>query len=71
QSGVDVLETDKLGRLKLTLNGCKQRDAYVFNLAKQNRIPVACAMGGGYSENISDIVEAHANTFRLAQETFF
>ena len=28
-------------------------------------------MGGGYSPNVNNIVEAHANTFRLAQEIFF
>jgi len=34
-------------------------------------IPVECSMGGGYSREIKTIVEAHANTFRLAQEIFF
>jgi len=28
-------------------------------------------MGGGYSEKITDIVEAHANTYRIAQNIFF
>ena len=71
QSGVDVLKTDKLGRLGLSLHGCKERDRYVLETCKTNEIPVAISMGGGYSEKISDIVEAHANTFRLASELFF
>lgn len=71
QSGVDVLATDKLGRLSLTLEGCFQRDAFVLNTMKQHGIPVVCTMGGGYSEDLEQIVEAHANTFRLAQEVFF
>lgn len=71
QSGVDVLKTDKLGRLGMTLSGVKQRDSFVLNLAKKNEIPVVCSMGGGYSPDIKDIIEAHANTFRLAQEIFF
>ena len=71
QSGVDVLETDKLGKLGLTLAGCKERDRLVLEACRRHRIPVAASMGGGYSERISDIVEAHANTFRLAQELFF
>lgn len=71
QSGVDVLATDKLGRLALSLSGCKQRDAFVLQCCKDNNIPVAASMGGGYSERISHIVEAHANTYRLAQEIFF
>lgn len=70
-SGVDVLATDKLGRLGLSLAGCKERDRMVLQLCKQHRLPVAVSMGGGYSERIATIVEAHANTFRLAAEIFF
>lgn len=71
QSGVDVLATDKLGRLGLSLDGCKRRDKMVLDLAKINEIPIMCCMGGGYSVKLSHIVEAHANTFRLAQDLFF
>lgn len=71
QSGVDVLATDKLGRLGMTLQGCKQRDRIVLETCKQNDIPIMACMGGGYSEKVAHIVEAHANTFRLAQEIFF
>jgi acetoin utilization deacetylase AcuC-like enzyme len=71
QSGVDVLATDKLGRLALTREGCKQRDRIVFQIAKQLNIPLVASMGGGYSPDFRDIIEAHANTFRLAQEIFF
>lgn len=71
QSGVDVLKTDKLGRLGLSMDGCKGRDRFVFETCKKNNIPVAVSMGGGYSEKIADIVEAHANTFRLASEIYF
>lgn len=71
QSGVDILATDKLGKLKVSREGCKQRDKLVLEMCKKNHIPVACSMGGGYSEKITDIVEAHANTYRLAQEIFF
>lgn len=70
-SGVDVLESDKLGRLSLSRTGCKERDRIVLDLCKKNNIPVAVSMGGGYSEKLVDIIEAHANTFRLGQEIFF
>lgn len=70
-SGVDVLETDKLGKLKLTKKECYMRDFYVLNLCKQYKIPVCVAMGGGYSPLISDVVEAHCNTFKAASEIFF
>ena len=69
-AGVDILETDKLGRLSVSLADCKQRDRFVFSLCKQHQIPVVVALGGGYSPDIKDIVEAHCNTFRLAMDLF-
>ncbi|MGY6523345.1 MAG: histone deacetylase family protein [Mongoliitalea sp.] len=71
QSGVDVLATDKLGRLGMSMQGCKERDRIVLEAAYRHKIPVMCCMGGGYSEKISHIIEAHANTYRLAQEIYF
>lgn len=71
QSGVDVLATDKLGRLNLSIEGCKTRDRIVFETCKKHKIPIVASMGGGYSERIAHIVEAHANTYRMAQEVFF
>lgn len=71
QSGVDVLATDKLGRLGLSIEGCKKRDELVLKTAFDNQGPLVASMGGGYSEKIKDIIEAHANTFRLAQEIYF
>ena len=70
-SGVDILETDKLGRLSVSLQGCKTRDRFVLESCQQAGLPVAVSMGGGYSKRIAHIIEAHANTFRLAQEVFF
>ncbi len=69
-SGVDVLDTDKFGKLKLSIADCKQRDKIVFETLKKNQIPVAVALGGGYSPDIRTIVEAHCNTFRLAADIF-
>lgn len=71
QSAVDVLATDKLGKLALTPEGCKQRDDFVLRQARDNNIPISVVMGGGYSEDIEDVVEAHCNTFRLAKQLFF
>lgn len=70
-SGVDILETDKLGHLKVSLNGCRQRDQFVFEQCRQRNIPVVVSMGGGYSPRLADIVEAHCNTYRVAQEIYF
>ena len=70
-AGVDVLKNDKLGRLSLTIKGCLERDRFILNNCKKNNIPVQVSMGGGYSINIEEIIEAHSNTFRLAQEIYF
>lgn len=69
-SGVDVLHTDKWGRLGMTIDGCAARDHFVFETAKTNNLPVMVSMGGGYSPNINEIVEAHCNTFRIAFDLF-
>ena len=70
-SGVDVLENDKLGRLSLSIEGCKKRDKYILEICHKNSIPVQVSMGGGYSTILKNIIEAHSNTFRLAQEIYF
>ena len=70
-SGVDVLENDKLGRLSLSINGCKERDRDILDICKRDSIPIQVSMGGGYSTLLKNIIEAHSNTFRLAQEIFF
>ena len=70
-AGVDVLASDKLGKLALTREDCKLRDSFVFEQCINYKIPVQVSMGGGYSPQIKDIVEAHCNTYRLANELYF
>jgi len=69
-SGVDILETDKFGKLKVSIDACQKRDALVLNTLQLHGIPVTVAMGGGYSPDIKTIVEAHCNTFRMAKAIF-
>ena len=69
-SGVDILQSDKFGRLKITPIGCKRRDELVFTLLKNAGISCVVAMGGGYSADIKIIKEAHCNTFRAAREIY-
>jgi len=71
QAGVDIMETDKLGRLKVSKKGIMMRDEFVFECCKKNKIPIVVSMGGGYPEKLSDLVDAHANTYRAAVKTFF
>jgi acetoin utilization deacetylase AcuC-like enzyme len=65
-SGVDVLATDRFGKLSLTMEGCRKRDEMVFDFCKTNQLPCVVAMGGGYSPDVRQVVEAHCNTFRAA-----
>tara|TARA_B100001113_G_scaffold109589_1_gene88758 strand:+ start:255 stop:1091 length:837 start_codon:yes stop_codon:yes gene_type:complete len=69
-SGVDVVDTDRLGRLGLSIEGCKKRDEQVLKFCQKRSLPVQCSMGGGYSKDIKLIIEAHANTYRVAQQIF-
>lgn len=69
-SGVDILQTDKFGKLKVTVDECMQRDTTVFTALREAGIPCAVSMGGGYSPDIKTIVEAHCNTFRQAKEIY-
>lgn len=69
-SGVDILSTDKFGKLQVSMQGCAERDQFVFTALQQNEIPCAVAMGGGYSPDVKTIVEAHCQTFRLAKDIY-
>ncbi|MEJ5055515.1 histone deacetylase family protein [Sphingobacterium sp. MYb382] len=70
QAGVDVLASDKLGRLSMTADGCRRRDELVFTFCKQEGVPVQVSMGGGYSVDIQDIVDAHVATFATALKLY-
>ena len=69
-SGVDILDTDKLGRLAVKREDCKKRDEMVFEFSKKCKAPIVTVMGGGYSEKMYDIVEAHCNTFKSMLSLF-
>ena len=69
-AGVDILTSDKLGKLSCSLEGCKKRDELVFELCAKHQIPIQVSMGGGYSPDIKTIIEAHANTYRVAKSIF-
>ena len=69
-SGVDVLRSDKLGKLALSKEACMERDRMVLQFCKDNNLPVQVSMGGGYSPDIKDIVDAHCNTFKVGIDIF-
>lgn len=65
-AGADPHEGDRLGRLKLTVAGLRERDARVFALARTLGVPVAVTMAGGYGHDLDVTVEVHFGTVREA-----
>jgi acetoin utilization deacetylase AcuC-like enzyme len=65
-AGADPYEGDRLGRLKLTVEGLRQRDEHVLGQCRGKDMPVAISMSGGYAPDIDAIVTIHANTIRVA-----
>ena len=65
-AGADPYEGDRLGRLKITIDGLQERDRLVFDACRQRAIPVVITMSGGYSADVDAIVTIHANTIREA-----
>jgi acetoin utilization deacetylase AcuC-like enzyme len=63
QAGVDALKEDRFGLLNLTHEGLKERDRMVFEYAREFRLPVSMAIGGGYALDINQSVQANFNTF--------
>lgn len=67
-AGADPHEGDRLGRLKLTQEGLRRRDEYVFDYAHRRHIPLAICMAGGYGTDIATTVAVHNQTVLLALE---
>lgn len=69
-AGADILETDKFGRLSVSIEGSRKRDEIVFAECKKFEIPIMCVMGGGYSKDLEVIIETHLNTFKVGKEYY-
>ena len=68
-SGADPYHGDRLGRLTLTIEGLRRRDALVFAGCRARGVPVVVTMAGGYAVDVGAIVTIHANTIREAVRT--
>jgi acetoin utilization deacetylase AcuC-like enzyme len=65
-AGADPFEGDRLGRLKMTIDGLRARDELVLGRCRALGLPVAISMSGGYAPDIDAIVTIHANTIAVA-----
>lgn len=67
-AGADPYMGDRLGRLKLSMDGLAARDRFVLGLCRTEGLPVAVTMAGGYAREVEDIVAIHVQTVRIAAE---
>jgi acetoin utilization deacetylase AcuC-like enzyme len=65
-AGADPYEGDRLGRLKLSIEGLQARDRFVFDTCRDLGVPIALTMSGGYAPDVDAIVTIHCNTIREA-----
>lgn len=64
-AGADPYERDRLGRLALTKDGLRTRDALVRETLDEAGVPVCVTLAGGYAEEIRDTVEINLGTVKV------
>ena len=65
-AGVDIFLDDKLGNLKVSLEGIRERDHAVLDHYKKQDIPIATVIGGGYSKDNQELASRHGIIFEPA-----
>jgi len=65
-AGADPFAGDRIGRLRVSKAGLRERDRLVLEAARQAAAPVAIVCGGGYCVDVEQIVDIHAATMLLA-----
>lgn len=70
QAGADPLQDDPYSPLALSHADLLERDRRVFEFARRNTIPIAWVLAGGYTRDITKVIEVHLNTFRAAAMVF-
>lgn len=61
-AGADPFAGDTLGQMLLSKAGLRQRDRHVLDTLARAALPCAVTMGGGYAEDVEDIVDIHFAT---------
>lgn len=68
-AGADAFFDDRFGRLALSKEGLAERDRMVLCGCVERATPVAVTMGGGNARNVSDTVDIHFQSVKMAVET--
>ena len=59
-AGVDIHLNDRLGKLKVSEEGIKQRDEIIINNFFKKKIPICGVLGGGYNKDFETLIRLHA-----------
>jgi acetoin utilization deacetylase AcuC-like enzyme len=70
QAGADPYREDPYSPLLLDHDDLLARDRRVFELAKEEDLPIAWVLAGGYTEDTSKVVRVHLNTFEAAFDVY-
>jgi acetoin utilization deacetylase AcuC-like enzyme len=60
-AGVDIHFNDRLGKLKISDDGIKERDEIVTENFFSKGIPLCGVLGGGYNKDFDKLIELHAS----------
>lgn len=69
-AGVDIHHEDELGYFDVSTEAIYERDKFMFSLAKDNGLPIACVVGGGYRTNHGDLVPVHMQLIHAAYDVY-
>jgi len=69
-AGVDIHKDDKLGNLNISSEGLLKRDKLILSFSKKHSIPVATVIGGGYSDDNTELAKRHTIIFEASNEIF-
>jgi acetoin utilization deacetylase AcuC-like enzyme len=70
QAGADPYREDPYSPLDVGLDALYERDHLIFSMARARKIPISYVLAGGYTKDLSKIVEVHLNTFKAAVAVF-
>ena len=63
QAGADPYREDPYSPLALDHDDLLARDRHVFAFARKHHLPIAWVLAGGYTADVSKVVQVHVNTF--------
>lgn len=69
-AGVDVMDGDRFGRLKLTRSGLANRERRVLESVRRRALPISLVLSGGYAKTAKMTADLHATVHREAKALF-